>query len=483
MEILNLQPQQYSSITLDNVEKIEFVKPQHILARYVSNSVLKDGYYFETKNEKLQELWEEFKHENNFDNVLWNIVYDCSIFNACVYSINRTKGNKLRLMKATNSGINNFAFDGDEPKIAVCDWNYTTSDGNSIAIRRVYTPTKTTTEAIDKNRLTKLRAVNNEIKINDDYKLLENDFHNLGVCPIVIFYNLPYTQERNINNTGLIRFDLTSLNNWSYDFLKFNFQHDSAYCDNIAKLINLGYINYYKESIYARTRIIKNGVNMPNLEGEGEYLDRFRTQLQNSDFIINLEGNSEEFQIKQNTNKLSDILATISDLWRDFFWQSGYVFINDLGGAQKSSGEINMILHQTTQTNKIKRRNIEKCVKSLLWKCIKFWVESGELSDNEQENSFIFKINDLSNESESVLVDSLIKKIQSGIVSLPQAIHESEGITLEKAKEQAEVNKELNEKLAPEIEKEVQESNKTQAMGNKNSDKTNKNPSNFNGKR
>jgi hypothetical protein len=117
-----------------------------------------------------------------------------------------------------------------------------TSDNNTIVVRRVYTREKTTTEAVDSKSLTKVKTLNNEIKINDDYKIKAVDNHNLGVCPIVIFYNLPFTVERTVNSNPLIRFTNNSLNNFSYDFLKFNFQYDSAFCDNLAQLINQMYV-------------------------------------------------------------------------------------------------------------------------------------------------------------------------------------------------------------------------------------------------
>jgi Trk K+ transport system NAD-binding subunit len=43
-------------LNLSNVEITHFVKPTQILGRYIANSILKDGFYFSTEDEKLKEL-------------------------------------------------------------------------------------------------------------------------------------------------------------------------------------------------------------------------------------------------------------------------------------------------------------------------------------------------------------------------------------------------------------------------------------------
>jgi hypothetical protein len=233
--------------------------------------------------------------------------------NSDIYTINRTKNNNLLLLKVANSGLNDFAFDSINPNIAVCDVNYATAGGGSITVRRIYTTEETITEGFNEMTMEKIKLHGKELKLSDDLKIKAHDRHNLGVCPIVIFYNLPYTQERQAQTSKLISFGNTALNNFSYDFLKFNFQKDSAYCEDLATLINQAYITMYKKMIYCRPRVIYTGANAAEFYGNGG-TNALKAQLQDSDFIINIENNAEQLQVINQDTKLTDIQESIDNL-------------------------------------------------------------------------------------------------------------------------------------------------------------------------
>jgi hypothetical protein len=246
------------------------------------------------------------------------------------------------------------AFDNIKPNYFYLEFQESGTNGTTAYYRRVYTPEKTYTERAhnfngsDKNRL-------------GDY-VKDVDYHNLGVCPVCVFTNLPFTYENFYQTNNLIQFNLTSLNNFTNQFFKFNFQNDSAYTEELQNVINHLIIVLCKEAEYGRTRVVKNGVNQEEVQTE----EGMRQNMSASDFIQNTRYNNQDIKIIQNSNKLAEIQNAIDTEIEHYFNNSGYAFYKMNGGNQKSAGEVQVIMFLTILTNRVKAKLLSSSIKDMI---------------------------------------------------------------------------------------------------------------------
>ena len=387
------------------IDWYDFCDPKTILAKYSATLLLGNGVEFKHKNKKIHKWWHEFMERNRFLDFMYIAEQYASLYGQAIVTIN-VNGQGEPIVNLANpffsSAIGRNVVQED---VAVLYERFTISSVNYI-IRSTY-DTKKVTRSVwneDQNRQVQLFEFN--AKIPKDQQIQEVWHHNLGFCPVFTIDNYPFRPFFYVFGAVARRVEMMSTNpsNFMYDPSSVS---DSASANGICEIIKNLYRQYYKEMIYAKSRVIVQNNSQLNMNMDASTGNDYALQM--SDFLFSTNGTGD-VKVQQNTNKLGDYQGAINDAWIDFFNKCRYS-IRASGSAQKTSTESNLELGDSIETTNFKRKFHGECWKRGIVKI--FAVKQFDLSkDNEDEWSFEICKN-ISIDQAS-LRDNLIKDIQVG---------------------------------------------------------------------
>lgn len=411
-----------------------------IIARHEATSLLCNGYDFNTKNEELKKWWEDFKHFNSFDNLIYTLAENNSLNGRSIVGLEKM-GKNVGVIQHYYLATAEVSCDCvAKPRLVKLDIPVS-FDNKNYRIERIYTDEEVKSKLYDAANAEQLQISGETIELGKDIVIQKEYKHNLGFVPVVISYNFPFVPSQYQPQNILIRLNSGSDTFYSHTLFKLFFQNDTAYAKDIEELIEVIYKSLEEESAKSQTMVITSGGNgqsiFDNSLMDKTHLDAFRK----SGFIVNMNGRDIEVVVKPNQNKLQEIFGLIELLKEDYFNTCALSYPSIGGGNNKHSTEIKVLMLQTIETHNMKRKCLEKSIKEIIYKSALLY------GFKEQEIDFLFKLNEASWESELEKVQALQIALQSGVVDKTRAIMKYNNITREKAEQVKEViDGELKEK-------------------------------------
>jgi hypothetical protein len=318
-----------------------------------------------------------------------------------------------------------------------------TFDEKNYTVDRYYTPEKVFSKVLDSDGK-EVRTTNGVYVISKDIQIQKEYIHNLGICPIVLSYNYPFKTEFYQVPNVVIQFSGKSDNSYSHSLFKYFFQSDTTYAQDIEDLINSTYQTYLDESIKSETTLVLGGGSGNEfLSGDNSNMDeRHRNAYLNSGYIVNINGRNIDISKTNNPNKLNEILASCEILEEKYFNRCGLSFPSITGGNNKHGDEIATTMQLSIQTHKVKRHNIEKIVKEMIYKCALVYGLS-----EEDAKDFFFQLKELSTSGELELAQALVLAKQNALIDGKTAMCKYLDVSSDKAETLLEAAKKEQEAL------------------------------------
>lgn len=408
---------------------MKYFNGKAIIARQEATALTCAGYVFDSDNEKLKDFWEQWKHYNNFNDLLYTTIENNSIYGKTIYGIEKIgenigviAHNYLQTAEVSSDSVGN-------PQVVKINIpvNY---DNKNYRIDRIYTADKVVSVLYDENGA---KVQQNGKVYNLGTNVIQKQYsHNAGVVPVVMCYNLPYKTEFYNPQNMIIQYSGATDTVYSHSLFKYYFQSDTTYAEPTEALINKTLETFDVERIKSETLMVINGssgnefLSATNSTMDDEHKNIFL----NHGFIVNVNDRGAQISFKPNQNKLTEILSCVDDLIAYYYSLCNLSYPTFSGGNNKHSAEIKTAMINSIQTHKTKKNNIEKWVKELFYKSA---LMNGFSPDDAKD--FFFQLNELSLDDTLSTTQALTTAKQAGIIDTKTAVIKYLGISSEKADE------------------------------------------------
>lgn len=388
------------------------------LARKNANQIWGNGFKFETQNEKLKKIFNKICKTNRLEYLVYHLETQLSLHGRVLITINKTKGGEIKLNVANPFFYNSIGNVFMTEELAVI-WQRVVYDTQTYFIKSIYDKEKVVNEIYTNQN--QIMVFGEFRKIAKDLQIEEVWYHNLGFVPVVQLTNYP-----------LVLYDFYMFDPITYikltDWYPATIFEDTFY---------LAWKNLNKELEFCHSRIGVENANQQLIDS----LKSGDTERVLGDYVIETEVGGKVTAIPGagDFTKYTNAMNQIMDFYFKFANSSKF---SEGGGAQKSSTEAQDSKSTTIETIKEKLSHREYDYSMLF---AKMFAAMGLIDYNEGEWDFIFKINGNIEKQENAYVDLLIKQVQAGLMSIPEAIANYRNISENQAEEIFEKIKKFNE--------------------------------------
>lgn len=403
---------------LRQIDNFTFVDPKKTLANYSTQLLLGKGIEFKSENEEWHKIWHEFSYRNRVFELMWQAELMSSFLGVAFITINIDRGGKVYWNIANPEYTNTIGRNMATEQIAVLYERFQTKNSIYI-IQSIYDTQKVRRFIWDNQNRVDVNAFNSEVDTED--QIVEEWYHNLGFVPVFTITNKPFRPWIINYNTGWFGNNMLQTSR-EKDSINRNEASvcDTANASGMPEIINNLYRQYYKEMIYAKSRVIANDVQSYTANTLADQDEQF--QLQNADFFIRLQG-GPQVSVQQNSNKLGDYQMAINQAWEDFYNRCGYS-LKASTANQKSTDESQSQFSNSIETTNFKRMfHTEQWIRGLVKT---FSVYKIDLLAERESWSFEIKKNIITDENS--MRDNLIKEIQVGTKTPVDMISQLQGI-------------------------------------------------------
>lgn len=391
------------------------------LAKKNANQLWGGGYKFQSPNEQIVKAFNDFAQENRLGYLLKFIERELSLHGRVIVVLNKTKGGKLKINLANPFFYAAIGKVFVNEELAVL-WQRVNLDNGTWYIKSTYDREKCVNELYDNTGqlivYDATHQVAKELQIEPVWR------HNLGFVPVVQLTNYPLFEYTNIMFSPE---NYVQITDW----------YNAAFLE---KSFYELYTNLNKEVIFCHSRI---GIENANQQ----LIDALKSSVQGEnrdimgDYIIETEigGKVQAIPGVGDFTKYTNAMNEVMDFYCKFANSSRF---SEGGGAQKTSAEAN-----SSNSSQIELIHAKKAHRE--WELTDFFAKVlaalGLLEYWSGEYDFTFNINVNIDRNDNAFLDAVIKKIQAGLSSIPQALSDLYGIPLEKAEKMFDEIKEFNE--------------------------------------
>ena len=401
-----------------NPKLITIRNMRDFLARKNANQLWGNGFKFETQNEKLKKMFEKIRKTNRLDYLFYHLETQLSLHGRVLVTINKTKSGELRLNVANPYFYNSIGNVFFTEELAVI-WQRVVYDTQSYFIKSIYDREKVVNEIYTNQN--QIMVFSEFRKIAKDLQIEEVWYHNLGFVPVVQLTNYP-----------LVLYDF-----YMFDPITYTKLTDWYPATMFEDTFYLAWENLNKELKYCHSRVGIENANQQLIDS----LNNGQTDRVLGDYIIETEvgGKIQAIPGVGDFTKYTNAMDKIMDFYFKFANSSKF---SEGGGAQKSSAEAQDSKSTTIETIREKLSHREYDYSMLL---AKLFSAMGLMDYESEDWDFIFKINGNIEKQENAFVDLLIKQVQAGLMSIPEAIANYRNVSETQAQEIFEKIKTFNE--------------------------------------
>lgn len=366
------------------------------LARKNANQLWGGGYRFETQNEALQQEFEQWAKQNRLQFFFHFVETQLSLHGRAILTINKTKTGEIRLNIANPFFYCAIGNTFVTEQLAVI-WQRIIYDNKAFYVKSIYDTQKVVNQIY--NEQNQIMVFGEFRELAPDVQLEEVWYHNLGFVPVVQITNYPIILYDNY------RFDNNAFINLS-DWYPATMFEETFY---------VAWKNLNKELKYCHSRVGIENANQQLIEQIKTYDESGDGII--GDYVIETEtgGKIQAIPGVGDFTKYTSAMNQIMDFYFKFANSSKF---SEGGGAQKTSAEAQDSKSSTIETLKTKIEHREFDFSMLIAKVM---AAMGKL-DYFSPWDFVFKINGNIERQENAYVDLLIKQVQAGLMSIPEAI-------------------------------------------------------------
>lgn len=425
------------------------------LAKKNANLIWGGDYTFES-DDKILTTFNRFAKNNRLPQLLKFVERELSLHGRVIIVMNKNKKGDIMLNIANPFFYTAIGKVFVNEELAVI-WQRIIIGSGTYFVKSVYDTEKCVNTIYD---------TQNQVVVFDQVR----DIKELGIEP-VWYHNLGFVPVMEITNYPLIQYSTTvflpamyeCVSDWYsasffeqtfYEFWK-NLNKEVAFCHSRVGVEN------------ANQQLIEQLRNSTKLEGEFEDTSIL------GDYFIETETGAKIQAIPGvgDFTKYTNAMNEIMDFYFKFANSSRF---SEGGGAQKTSAEANQSksVQIETMEAKIKHREYEYSI--LFAKVLAFY---NVVNYDDEKWPFQFKITGNVPRQENAFVDLILKQVNAGLMSLPEAIAQLRGIALKDAEIIFDRIKEFNEEndvmvstIAPELDEFDLGGRPTKEEGNNNGD-------------
>ena len=389
------------------------VAMRNTLAKKNAMNIMGNGITFSSPDKKLVDKFRDIDRYTNFDELFYDLEKEISLVGRAILIINKDNEGEIRINKTDVRYLNGVAKVFYINNLAVV-YQRVVLDNASYVVKSVVDNKEVNNTfysgEYENGKLQDIIVLAETKELEKKLAIPKKWVHNLGFLPIIEMTNLPIRQ--NFWNPS----QFITLADWYYA------QQFEQTAWSILK-------NLEKELEYNHSRIIVENASQ-------EIIQSLRYANQNSsianvfgDYIIEGE-NGANIKVQAGVpdlNQYNNAFISIMNLYYKFSGSSAFAVS---GGAQKTSAETSSMASETQEMNTFKIKNRIRVVSDLLAKCF----HADGLMDYYGDWNFEVKIQGNLQKDETVYMDNLIKQIQIGVISIPEAISQLRGISSEAAK-------------------------------------------------
>ena len=424
-----------SKVNLE-LEKIDEINLSLLLARHATKLLWGQGFKVWSENKKIDKFLKNFVKYTRFQFLMEanekllsgeGIVSGIS-YGRTVITIDKTETGEIKLAIADPRYVNKVGMVFIQEELAVL-WKKIQLDDKMYWLRQVYDTEKVVSALYDNPNnddkppspgemdqyTSSLSVMGYNEKVRPENRIREVWYHNMGICPVVQFHNLP---------------DMT----FNEYYMGYN-PDNAAQGNALQKTLN-NLIKQYNKAII---------INKPKIIGyfPPERMKEIRETLKNpdenfaySDSFINstaLNGNGEaDIQVIQPNLQLKEYMEQIRKVVQTYFEFSGYSFNADTEKSDlTATGSImgSQLDQETTMAKRAWRQS------EIIYLLRKVLIAAGLISKDDKEQQFGFEIN------LNLILNSLTQAqtsqmlLQNGISSRRWEISKIHNISLEEAQD------------------------------------------------
>lgn len=394
------------------------------LAKKNANQIWGNNYTFEAESEDIVNAFNEFATKNRLLPLFKFIERELSLNGRVIVVLNKNKKGELKINVANPFFYAAIGKVFVNEELAVI-WQRVILDTGTFYVKSTYDTEKCVNQIFDESNQ---MVVYDAVKEIGSLGIEPVWYHNLGFVPVVEITNYPLFQFQNIMFAPEAYYQVA-------DWYPASFFEESFY--QLWKNLN-------KEVIYCHSRIAIESANQTLIKQINE-----QTKFQNDigddvigDYVIETEtgGKAQVIPGVADFSKYTTAMDAVMDFYFKFANSSRF---SDGGGAQKTTSEANQSNSSQIETleAKIKHREYEYTmliakILAALGKCV---------YEDVKEYPFSFKINGNIQKNDNAYLDFILKQVQSGTMSLVEAIAQLRGVSLSKSQQIFEQIKEFNE--------------------------------------
>lgn len=391
------------------------------LAKKNANQLWGSGYKFDSSNEQIVKSFNDFAQENRLIFLLKFIERELSLHGRVIVVLNKTKGGKLKINLANPFFYAAIGKVFVNEELAVL-WQRVILDNGTWYIKSTYDREKCVNELYDTNG--EMVVYDATHKVSSELQIEPVWYHNLGFVPVVQLTNYPI-------------FEYTNIMFSPENYIQITDWYNAAFLE---KSFYELFVNMNKEVIYCHSRIGIENANQQLIDKlmsstKGENVDIM------GDYIIETEigGKVQAIPGVGDFTKYTSAMNEIMDFYCKFANSSRF---SDGNGAQKTSAEAN-----SSNSNQIELIYAKKAHREyeLTDFFAKVFAAMGLMEYWNGEYDFTFSINVNIDRNDNAFLDATIKKVQAGLMSIPQALSDLYGIPLDKANKMFDEIKQFNE--------------------------------------
>lgn len=391
------------------------------LAKKNANQLWGSGYKFDSDNEQIVKAFNDFAQQNKLIFLLKFIERELSLHGRVIMVLNKTKKGELKINLANPFFYAAIGKVFVNEEVAVL-WQRVILDNGTWYIKSTYDREKCVNELYDFNG--EMIVYDASHKIAKELQIEPIWKHNLGFVPVVQLTNYPIFEYTNIMFSPE---SYVQVADW----------YNAAFLE---KSFYELFVNLNKEVMFCHSRIGIENANQQLIDKLTSKKSAEDADIM-GDYIIETEigGKVQAIPGVGDFTKYTNAMNEIMDFYCKFANSSRF---SEGGGAQKTSAEAN-----SSNSSQIELIYAKKAHRE--WELTDFFAKVlaalGLVEYWKGEYDFNFTINVNIDRNDNAFLDGVIKKIQAGLTSIPQALSDLYGITLEKAEKMFEDIKAFNE--------------------------------------
>ncbi len=392
---------------LETIDSLVFIDLKEELARHGAKLLLGNGYYVKSKNKKIHNFLNKILDSNDFENMLYSIVYLLSKNGRVIMTIDKTEAGNYVFQFAK---LNYFAYIGRgtvEPQAAVI-YKELKLDNTNIIVKEEW-DTEKVVRSID--TATELNVDTLNTKLPKDQQIKKVWYHNLGLLPLVEFVNKPLTPQLLWNSSRSQNFEELA---------------DDWPVKELPALVNNSLRSLFKEILTNKTRIIGNfsPTAIQKLQDKNLSIKALIDEFILAVKPVGKDGNTPPIEILSPEGSIfSSINETIEKNRELYYSGAGYSLQND--AQQDTATQTLYAKSKDVETTKFKRNLLIAKINDFLDRLLKAEGLIKEIDAQQREYSFTIREN--LNVSELETTQLIEQQLNNGLISRLEAIAKIRG--------------------------------------------------------